>query len=128
MPSSLDAHLAKADRHKSLARSHLTPTAAEQLPRDWAIVAGFYAALHYVQAYLATQGVVPVSHTAREAAIRRNKQVLRPIYSPYIELQSRSEDVRYEAQYQPTDQDLQQMVRNLARVEGAVRRALRQGP
>jgi hypothetical protein len=128
MPSLRDAHLAKADRYKQLTRSHILPKPADQVPLEWAIVTGFYAALHYVQAYLATQGIVPASHTAREAAIRRDKQVLWPIYSVYLELQGRSEDVRYEAQYQPTDQDLQQTVRQLAQVEAAVRRALRTGP
>lgn len=61
---------------------------------DWGAVTLFYAALHWVDAYLATMSVDPPSHTVREGAITRLRQ-LDPIYKHYSLLQDRSEDVRY---------------------------------
>ena len=64
--------------------------------RDWAVIAAFYAAVHWINAYLLTQGYEPKHHTARDNAIRRYS-VTRKIAWEYSELKSHSFSARYKA-------------------------------
>jgi hypothetical protein len=67
--------------------------------RPWIVTLMFYAALHWVDAYLATllppRGVHPPDHEARAAWIARTR-ALRPIELHYRHLQDRSRDARYD--------------------------------
>ena len=63
---------------------------------DWVVTAIFYAALHFVDSYLAIRGVHLSSHRGRDSLIWAVRD-LRPIYSAYRRLKHRSEQARYEA-------------------------------
>jgi hypothetical protein len=85
-------HLAQAQHNEELYH-HL----ADATPRfiDWQITALFYAALHYVDAYLAKFAIHPNSHEERSTWMGR-ESVLKTIYAVYRDLQNRSRDARYE--------------------------------
>ena len=61
---------------------------------DWAITAMFYAALHYVEAYFATQGKHSPDHRIRDSSIRRDLNI-RKIFNDYNELKNFSINARY---------------------------------
>lgn len=65
---------------------------------DWAVTVTFYAALHYVDAFLATQagGIHPGSHGVRDPLVQRVAQ-LRPLWNHYHRLKNRSRNARYNA-------------------------------
>ena len=90
MPRKED-HLAKA-RHDEAFASSLPLNTTPYL--DWVITALFYAALHYVEAYFATQKIHSADHRARDSAIRRDTK-LRAIYVDYSELKNFSINARY---------------------------------
>ena len=60
---------------------------------SWAIVLAFYAALHWVDAYLARSLTHPGDHVERDGYVRRPP--LRRIYDDYRTVSDRSKDVRY---------------------------------
>lgn len=62
---------------------------------DWAMVMLFYAAMHYVEAYLARSGVHMRSHTTRDTVMSRDA-TLRRIYKEYAELKFFAYNARYE--------------------------------
>lgn len=62
---------------------------------DWAMTAVYYAALHYVDAFLAQVGIIdPGGHDVRDQEVHRRAE-LRPIVSSYFRLKSRSRSARY---------------------------------
>ena len=61
MPS-LQRHLAQAQKNERLADA--ISSHSEQCP-EWEVTIFFYSALHYVDAFLATQGAHPKSHYER---------------------------------------------------------------
>jgi hypothetical protein len=66
---------------------------------DWQVTALSYAALHYIDAYLATApptGVHPETHRDRLQLVRTESN-LRPIASDYCVLMIRSVQARYDA-------------------------------
>lgn len=63
---------------------------------DWVVTAIFYAALHFIDSYLATKGIHLSSHRGRDSLIWAVRD-LRPIYSAYRRLKHRSEQARYDA-------------------------------
>ena len=64
---------------------------------DWAITVLFYAALHYVDAFLAHVGIRnPGGHSNREQYIQSRPE-LQPIYNEYSRLKNRSASARYYA-------------------------------
>lgn len=65
---------------------------------NWAIIMIFYAAVHYVEAYLFTQGIDSPLHGARDTAIQRDAKI-KTIWRPYERLKSASEFARYEATF-----------------------------
>lgn len=90
-------HLAQAQHNEDLF-SHLNSS-----PRsfaDWQVTALFYAALHYVEAYLATAGgpggIHSENHGVRNGYMAR-EAFLRGLFPDYRELYDRSQDVRYRA-------------------------------
>jgi hypothetical protein len=58
----------------------------------------FYAALHLIDAYLASIGHHPQTHETRDGWISWTA-ILRPVYSHYSELRNRSEDARYQCRH-----------------------------
>mgnify|MGYP005845172629 CR=1 FL=1 len=63
---------------------------------DWLAIIAFYAALHWLDSYLAHQGLHPSNHRERNRAA----QVL-PIWDEYYELYAVSRIARYEAGHVP---------------------------
>ena len=94
MPSK-ERHLAQAGKNEAFYQSFDLPSTAFL---DWAVTGLFYAALHYVDAFLATRGtssgIDPDNHYQREFWLSR-EILLTSIYSNYQELKNRSEDARY---------------------------------
>ena len=63
---------------------------------DWTLVVLFYAAVHYVEAYLAAQlGIHVRSHQTRDNYIARESN-LRKIFGPYQHLKFYGYNARYE--------------------------------
>jgi hypothetical protein len=90
MPSEQE-HLTQARHNEAFVQS-LGIQAIAYL--DWAVTGIFYAALHYIEAFLATQSVHSPAHRSRETLFRRFPQ-LNPIYSEYRTLKDDSEGARY---------------------------------
>ncbi|MGH7427813.1 MAG: hypothetical protein ACREJ4_05585 [Candidatus Methylomirabilaceae bacterium] len=62
---------------------------------DWAMTTIFYAALHYIDAFLATIGLVdPGGHSVRDDQFHRTSE-LQPIARNYFRLKNRSKNARY---------------------------------
>jgi hypothetical protein len=91
MPS-FQEHLKKADGNAAFARS-LSLT--KQANIDWALIALFYAALHYVEAYLAKQTIHLRSHETRDKTVARDAQ-LKKTYKQYAHLKYFGFNARYE--------------------------------
>lgn len=88
--ASSEEHLAQAEHNESTASA-----LAGSGFYDWAATCLFYAALHWVQAYLVRRGQVPGSHRQREALMRTRPE-LRSIVDAYRVLKTDSESARYD--------------------------------
>ena len=124
MKAETRGYLDRADRHRSLAHALIAPAQARLLtppPLDWALVAGFYAALHYVQAYVwETQHYRAGTHDDLRDTIRRTYQ-LRSIEFQYRQLLDRSWQVRYLHEFSITLQDATDLLtRNLEPIRQVV--------
>ena len=91
MPNQSD-HIAKANHNERFFRSFdltLTPYL------DWVVTGVFYATLHYIDTFLATEGegIHPGSHHSRDRYIRTS---LRPMWSNYRALKDESRAARYD--------------------------------
>ncbi len=60
---------------------------------DWAVVAVFYSALHWVDSFLARQQIHPLNHEDRDRYVRRTQ--LRQIYNEYRRLRLSADESRY---------------------------------
>ena len=86
-----DAHLHKAQHNEGFVASlNLDQTAY----LDWAVTGLFYAALHYVESFLANYNTHPSTHGSRDQVFRQHVG-LKPIYNQYRILKTRSENARY---------------------------------
>lgn len=92
MAHSVAKHLQKAGENKAFSGSlqRNTPTQT-----GWAITAAFYSALHFVQAYLVSIGADVRNHIDREHHVEQMPD-LQSIYADYRDLQTLSENCRYE--------------------------------
>jgi hypothetical protein len=111
-------HVGKARENEESARSLGAPTICAL---EWSVTANSYAALHYVQAYFATQNITFKLHTNRATAIARDT-ALKTIYQDYREMQDSSEAARYEVNGIKFD-DPAYVKACLARVKSAIREA-----
>lgn len=95
------AHVAQAEHNEAL-YSHLDQAAPEYA--DWQVTSLFYAALHYVDAYLANtaSSVHPQTHQERDRLVSMERG-LRRISIDYQELKDRSLDARYRVVRFPAD-------------------------
>ncbi|MGH9621858.1 MAG: hypothetical protein ACRD45_19395 [Bryobacteraceae bacterium] len=92
MPSKAE-HIAKAKGNEAFA-SEIQLTKQPNI--DWALVAIFYAAVHYVEAYFSLSGTHLRSHTTRDSYIGRDLD-LKPIFREYSNLKYYAYNARYEA-------------------------------
>lgn len=95
-----EEHIAKAEGNAAFA---LSLPLENQTKIDWALIVLFYAALHYVEAYLSTIGQHLRSHTTRDNAVGRDSN-LRKVYSEYQDLKYYGYNARYEVcGFKPAD-------------------------
>jgi hypothetical protein len=90
---SRDEHLEKAQGNETFAASI---THENQTRIDWTLIVLFYAAVHYVEAYLGVRlGLHARSHTMRDNYVAKDAN-LRKIYSSYQHLKYFGYNARYE--------------------------------
>lgn len=121
-------HLDRAGRNRDLALALIDPalpTGLHPPPLDWAVVAAFYSAVHYVNAHLwESRRSEPANHAQRRAAVVRERD-LRPSSFSYARLRNLAFRARYDRLFQPSRTEAEQAVRgHLARVERTVLAAL----
>lgn len=111
-----DEHKAKAGHNENFVASIEDPY------WDWAITGLFYAAVHYVMAFLAKKSVHPVLHQVRNSHVHRDP-ILNPIYVDYRELQDNSEDARYMERVPVTaftKKDVDRLSKRLSRIKATI--------
>ena len=114
-------HLTKSANNETFAGSLDTSSATGI---EWKLTALFYAAVHYIQAYLIGSSKGPITnHSQRDSAIFRDAKI-RPIYVDYQELKTHSRDARYEANSGFTTSDVEKQQRNLAAIKAEVAKHL----
>jgi hypothetical protein len=87
---------------------------------DWALIATFYAAMHYVESYLATKGQHVRSHTTRDGYVGRDAN-LKKIYNQYQDLKCYGYNARYEmTSFHSTDVDYAGMYLEAVRAQVAL--------
>ena len=111
MPSR-DEHVAKAEGNEAFAVS-IEPNGQARI--DWKLIVLFYAAMHYVEAYLAMNSTHLRSHTARDSYISRETN-LRKVRISYGHLKFFGYNARYEADTF-TAQDVQDAIGFLAQLK-----------
>ncbi|MGH9343341.1 MAG: hypothetical protein ACRD19_06230 [Terriglobia bacterium] len=93
-------HLNWAKNNENLAD---TFDPADSFNVDWAITILFYAAVHYIDAYLAARGRRAQAHDQREREIA-DDPILAQVWENYRQLKRMSRDARYEmAEYRKND-------------------------
>ncbi len=121
-------HLARARRNRDVARSLLGPDGQRLVspaPLEWAVVAAFYAAVHYVNAYLwEQQRYEPPDHARRDRAVA-TAAPLRSAASAYLRLRIMAQHARYASRFRLTRARATELVTfDLDQVADAVERAL----
>ena len=94
-----DQHQQRAERNEEFAES-LDSTQAVQ--ENWAVVAAFYSALHYVQTYFAKYSVEAATHDQRFDQIKRDKK-LQAALTSYKYLYTLSRTARYHCSGLPAE-------------------------
>ncbi|MFY9904872.1 MAG: hypothetical protein WBX02_04975 [Terriglobales bacterium] len=88
-----DEHVKKAEGNETFAAGIPSATQTEI---DWTLVVLFYAAVHYVEAYLYKQwGAHVRSHTTRDKYFAK-EAVLKKVFSQYSHLKYYGYNARYE--------------------------------
>jgi hypothetical protein len=85
-------HMQKAAGNAAFA---LSIPLTDQTRIDWALVILFYAAVHYIEAYLASSGQHLKNHTTRDSMVGRDSS-LRPVFADYQDLKFYGFNARYE--------------------------------
>src|ERR1022692_605078 len=87
-----DQHRDRAERNEEFAESL---DSSHPIQENWAVVAAFYAALHYVQAYFSKYSVEAATHDQRFEQIKKDVK-LRNAFIPYKYLYTLSRTARYQ--------------------------------
>ena len=117
-------HLALAARNRDLARA-LVSGSIRPTPGEWGVVVAFYAAVHYVNAYLWEQRrVEPANHGERLARVR-GERTLQACREAYRHLQHAGYLARYDVTFRLPERRAARLVRDdLGIVEATVQNAL----
>jgi hypothetical protein len=95
---------AEQNRDRWRLNVELADGCGESMPKaaDWEIVFRFYAVVHLVDGYLRTKEARfwPDSHAKRAQSLKAAPELAKA-RAPYFDLKDMSEDVRYNAGYQP---------------------------
>jgi hypothetical protein len=120
-------HLRVAQRNRDLARALLAQSELEPEPWEWVAVILFYAAVHYVNAYLWERyHLVPKNHAQRTRGVDHDTAISVCSIS-YEILKNRGFHARYSEWFTFTESDAHALLNNQLRaVEAAVRQALGQ--
>lgn len=112
--------LRTAERNRDLA-TELLLTQMRTPPFDWAVVIAFYAAVHYVNAYLWERDnrYDPGNHKNRSAKVRTLPN-LRPIRGQYRRLNGLAYDVRYVETYRLNLATAQSALSDLQDIEAQI--------
>ena|ERR1700732_1464211 len=94
-----DQHRTKAERNEQFADS-LDKT--DPIRENWAVVAAFYAALHYVEQFFVKYGTPCFSHDERNNQFKGDKRILNA-YKPYSYLSHLSHQARYKLEPLPIE-------------------------
>jgi len=126
-------HIETAERNRDLARSLLAPSVTtsliahglQQPPYEWVAVIAFYAAVHYVNAYLwELLRLEPNDHSERTRYVR-NDRTLRRCRVAYGRLRDEGFKARYTRGYRLSSQRAHGLVNvDLANVEAVVMAAV----
>jgi len=122
------AHLTKADHHRAVAQA-LIGSAGSQVsqppPIDWALVAAFYAAVHYVNAYLWERyHKAPGDHSERTWGVQQDSGINACLTS-YDFLKDAGYKARYDETYSLSEQDARILPEeDLREVESTILRIL----
>lgn len=121
-------HLDTAERNRDVAQALLIPGGSSGLatpPYEWVAVIAFYAAVHFVNAYLwERHRVVPRDHIERGLYIR-NDPILRRCANAYGRLLDTSFKARHVRRHQVSASWADRLITiDLANVESVVRAAL----
>jgi len=101
-----DQHRTRAERNEQFAES-LDKT--DPIRENWAVVAAFYSALHYVEQFFVRHGTPCVNHEQRNEQFKSDIRIKRA-YSSYSYLASLSHDARYKCSSLP-DQAFEKLAR-----------------
>jgi hypothetical protein len=113
-------HLVQARHNEALAAVVLR---ASPRHADWAVVATFYAALHYAEAYLASQGLHSPNHAARAQSMKR---LMPALSAPLDDLKDAADRARYRCIPQSPRGYRKNCAPKLAIVRDVVQRALKE--
>jgi hypothetical protein len=126
MDAVAQAHLDKAGAYRTVVHTlaALPQAAANQPPLlDWAVVAAFYAAVHYINAFLLeTTGQAPTAHGPRRSAMIGTKGAR--ALAAYRGLEDLAWQIRYEPRFVLDPQDADHAIRSALET---VRRVVRSG-
>jgi hypothetical protein len=86
-----DEHLRKAEENQAFAESITNSDVAQ---REWGLIIRFYAAIHYVEAYLSSVGCGTVSHRERRRVIASRSE-LAPLADDFQDLYNLAWNARY---------------------------------
>jgi hypothetical protein len=122
-----ERHLETAERNRGIALTHVTaqPVTIQTLPRGWSAVIAFYAAVHYVNAYLwEMRRYAPPDHGSRNQIMTRDS-VLNQGRFQYRRLLDAGFRARYVPNFRLSEQDAHRLIDiDLERVRETVRGAL----
>ncbi len=121
-------HLARARRNRDVADALIGPRARSIIdppPREWAVVAAFYSAVHYVNAYLwEKRRQEPSNHDHRRRLVAQESD-LRRMSQSYGRLRALAFLARYADLFSPAESEIHGAVQTDLR---AVERALNVAP
>lgn len=97
--------------------------------RRWAAISAFYAAVHYVNAWLWEQfQIEPRDHTERRTFVM-TVATFKPVAIAYARLQDQGYDARYRIGYHVSSSDLNDLIeRDLQAIRGVVLQSLNARP
>ena len=117
-------YLAQADRNRAVA--DVLAGSGQDGSLQWAVTCAFYAALHYVNAYLrhfVGEDGLPANHGQRDDCVSAQ---MRAVYHPYRTLRTDSELARYHLT-QPDQENLAAARARVEKIEQFVRRSVPTG-
>ncbi len=116
-------YLATGDDNRDLANALII--AATPVARDWVAVIAFYAAVHYMNAYIyeKQQHIVTPDSGGHKDRSKRVKDAsdLQGVASAYIRLSNLAYNVRYEPRYHLSDTVARTALRHMEAIEQVVK-------